>query len=90
MRIVEKRIMLKDRIRQLCMDSHLYTKGTNDEYNKMLNYASSLVNVTTENLEIIATDIYNHSEHRDPSYQIINIMWALNEYACYTDFEIVE
>lgn len=91
MKYIEKRILLPLRLRTLCCERNWYTKGTNEEYEKLL---SSLVDsdgrafhMTTEKLAEIAADIIEHSNM--PDYTMTAAMFELAR-ECYTYFEEVK
>ena len=84
-RIVERRIWSMGDIRKVCIDNELYTRGTNEEYDKMLEHAEKL-EPFAENLYIIAKDIEAHSADQTVS----NIMCLLANQAVRIVYEIKE
>ena len=63
-----------------------YIKGTNEDYENLLDYVDSLDNVTNENLYYIAKDIIKHS---DTDKDITSVMFDLAK-KCSSFFDIVE
>jgi hypothetical protein len=61
----------------LCNRERYYTKGDNEEYNKM--FDKCIGDITIDTLEEIATDIKEHSE---TDHDISYIMYLLNQ-LCY-------
>lgn len=61
MNITENSIFDVDYIRKMCIDRNLYTRGNNEDYSRMLNFAAN-TDVTMENLFAIADDIAKHSD----------------------------
>lgn len=84
-KITERRIWSMEDIRRVCINNELYTRGTNEEYGKMLERAESL-EPFTENLYIIAKDIDAHSTDQTVS----NIMCLLVSQAVRIVYEIEE
>ena len=57
-----RRISLHD-LRNLCIEKDWYTKGDNEDYNRLLiNLADDKENITTDDIVEIAQDIMAHSE----------------------------
>lgn len=74
-----------DRVRQACIRNDLYTRGTNEEYGRMLSYVGSADGgPTTANLYLVAKDICEHSKNQT----ITNVMFILEREAVITTFEI--
>lgn len=74
-----------DRVRETCIRNGLYTKGTNEEYNRMLSYVGVAAGgPTTKNLYLVAKDICEHSENQ----LISNVMFILERDTVITTFEI--
>lgn len=86
MKIVETRRICAGDVRTLCIERNWYTGGNNQEYEKMLSYAGTIPNVTTENLLYLATDIKKHSF---TERSIENICYELGR-QCFSTFEITD
>ena len=71
------------KVRQVCIDNDLYTCGTNQDYDHMLDWVRRLY-PNTDNLYFIAEDIQKHSREQT----ITNIMFLLANHAVTTTFEI--
>lgn len=84
-KITERRLWSMEDIRRVCIDNELYTRGTNEEYGRMLEHAESL-EPFTENLYIVAKDIEAHSKEQTVS----NIMCLLVNKAVRIVYEIEE
>ena len=84
-KITERRLWSMEDIRRVCIDNELYTRGTNEEYGKMLEHAESL-EPFAENLYIVAKDIEAHSKDQTVS----NIMCLLVSQAVRIVYEIEE
>ena len=72
-------------IRNTCIRHGLYTRGTCEEYDRVLDWVSR-INPSLENMVEIAVDIVNHSEDRT----IEDVMAILENEAVRTSFEISE
>ena len=72
-----------DSVQAACIKNDLYTRGTYDQYDKMLKSADVL-QPTVENLYRLAKDIKEHSEGQT----ITNVMFILERAAVTTIFEI--
>lgn len=81
--IFTKRHWSLDSVRKACIKNHLYTRGTCNEYDKMLKLVATMI-PTYENIYIIARNIKDHSEDRT----VIDIMFILENEAVDTTFEI--
>lgn len=55
-----RRNLLADDIRRMCIDLNLYTKGTCNEYGRILNTYNGYI--SNADLEILSTDIVEHSD----------------------------
>ena len=71
------------KVRQVCIDNDLYTSGDNEDYSNMLDCVRDFY-PDTENLYLIAMDIYKHSKGQT----VTNIMYLLENKAVTTTFEI--
>ena len=80
----EVRKISADKIRALCISKDWFTNGTNEEYDVLLQYGFSDMEITTDELVEMAELILEHS---DTDYEIISIMYELNAECCYTYFE---
>ena len=82
-----------DDVRRMCIKHDFYTCGDNEEYSAMLRYVDEH-EPTTENLYIIAVDIYEHSALDDFGQYgdsvISSIMFDLEREAVRTFHEIKE
>ena len=58
----EIRRISADKIIGICIRQDWYTRGTNEEYERMLSTASEKENLSTEDIVEIATDILEHSD----------------------------
>lgn len=77
----EIRKISREAIRNACIEKNWYTCGNCEEYEKILSYANKLEEVTTDDLETIATDIKYHS---DTEATIKNIMFFIANICCTT------
>lgn len=84
--INETRMIYKDDLRSLCIKKNWYTKGANEEYEKMLNLIASLKDVCTSHIVEAAEDIKKHS---DTEQEITSICFDIAR-VCNSYFEIVE
>lgn len=66
----ETRKLYRDDLRRLCIKNNWYTRGTCEEYEKMLTFADACDNVTTADIVKIATDIICHSDTEHPATSI--------------------
>ena len=89
MAMQERRTLSMMALRQVCVVNEWYTKGTNEEYGKLLRTADALKNVTTEHIVGIAKDILEHSEIDEDLQDIASICYVIAE-ACTTLFYEVE
>ena len=72
-----------DTVRRACIANHLYTKGDNEAYSKMLDMADR-TEPTTKAMYLVAKDIAEHSDMQT----ITNVMFILEREAVITTFEI--
>ena len=72
-----------DSVRAACIGNNLYTRGTCEEYSRMLEMVE-VMNPTYENLYTVARDIKEHSKDQT----ITNVMFILEHEAVITTFEI--
>lgn len=86
MTIKETRNLYWGYVRSYCIENDLYSKGTNEEYAKLLDGVQELENVTNQDLYEIAKDIKDHS---DTHYEVTDIMSDLAK-KCNSFFEINE
>lgn len=70
-------------IRKLCIKHDWFTRGTNEEYELLLNYGFSHQEITVDELVEMAELILEYS---DTDYELTSIMFELNE-ICYSYFE---
>jgi hypothetical protein len=73
-------------VQNVCIKHELYTRGTNDDCQKMLDFVHKK-NPTTRNLYLVAKDILEHSYTEST---IGHIMFLLSRDAVYSFYEIVE
>jgi len=73
------------RVRQVCVDNGLYTRGNNQQYEGMLDYVRDSY-PDTESLYLVAMDILTHSDEQT----VTNIMYLLEKGAVAMTFEIEE
>lgn len=86
MRVNETRTVSADDLRQLCIRQNWYTKGTNEDYGKLLDMAHDTVNVTAYHIADMAEDI---KEHSDTEYKVSEICFEIAR-ICYSHFELTE
>lgn len=72
-------------VRNACIKHNLYTCGTNDSYNRILEKVNAY-EPTKESIYVIASDIYLHSEENT----IENIMFILSSEAVKRFYTIEE
>ena len=78
-----------DKVRMVCIQHGLYTRGTNEEYTNLFKMCKE--EVTTELLYKLAVDIVEHSRSwNTDNEQITNVMYLLNKHAVVTYYEIEE
>lgn len=88
---IEQKWITMGKLRQLCVDHDLYTCGTIEEYDRLLNSTlngSGLPkyrHLTTYLLERMATDIVTHS---DKGYSIPCVMSLISEYSSSNYIEV--
>lgn len=70
-------------IRKLCIKHDWFNRGTNEEYELLLNYGFSHKEITVDELVEMATLILEHS---DTDYELTSVMFELNE-VCHSYFE---
>ena len=91
----EKRILHIDDLRSICISKGWYNNGTNKEYTRFLLHANSIENITTDYIQEIAKDIFDHSSFDiqidiyDKQEIIENIMFELINKVCTTYISIV-
>lgn len=79
----ETRKLSQDNLRNLCIEKNWYTKGSNKEYDNMLELTNK-ENITTNDIVEIAIDI---KEHSNTEYDITNICFEIAR-ICYSLFEV--
>lgn len=71
-------------VRQYCIKSNLYTKGYNEDYTRLSKYIMDRDNYIDDNdLIVIASDIYYHSDTRESQIELIDIITMLNRNSIY-------
>ena len=80
----EIRKIIAAKVRNACIKYDFYTMGDCDEYSNLFDLIRNINNSTTKDLEIVATDIKEHSETDD---RIVDIMYILANECCVTYFE---
>lgn len=73
-------------VQRVCIKHELYTRGTNDDFRKMLDFVHKK-NPTTRNIYLVAKDIWEHSK---TDSTIGHIMFLLSRDAVYCFYEIME
>lgn len=58
----EYRVLLASDVRYFCNVNGFYTRGTNEDYDKLLSFVHSLHHFDTCDIFAIATDIKEHSD----------------------------
>ena len=86
MKVRETSRMCSDDLYRLCVDNEWYTRGTNQEYTRMLEFARYLTNITAEDIVSIAADIKHHS---DTERSIESICHSVAQ-RCFSIFEIID
>ena len=81
--LTRNRMWSRDTVRKACIANHLYTKGDNEAYSKMLDKADR-TEPTTKAMYLVAKDIQEHSFEQT----ITNVMFILERDAVITTFEI--
>lgn len=93
MRVKEIRRLCMVKVNMMCVNNSWYTKGSVEDYNRMLRMCQKN-NITTRQLYKIAKDIYEHTDVNDDSIvcspdqsdteNILNMMSYLNDctYVC--------
>lgn len=85
--IIGERTWDTEAIRTLCINNKLYTSGTNEDYEKMLNFvATAEEGPTYNNIYAVANDIVNHSDGQT----IENVMFLIETKVIKTFFSISE
>lgn len=72
------------KVRSACIRYEWYTAGDCEEYDHMFDFIRNLNTVTTDDLEMVAKDI---KEHSDTEYEISDIMFVLANDCCTTFFD---
>lgn len=89
--IQETKTWHPERVRQCCIDNQWYTRGTNKDYEVMLDYVRD-TKPTIENIFTVAKDIYDHSDFDsrfDTEDEVVEaIMFTLNREAIITSYFI--
>lgn len=81
--ITVNRMWTVQSVMDVCIQNQLYTKGDSEQYECLLDRVRNLY-PSTENLYLIAKDIYEHSKEQT----ITNVMYLLEKDAVFTTFEI--
>ena len=80
-----KRTWTRYSVMLLCIKNNLYSRGTNKEYENMLNMTESMAEGPTyENIYRMAKDIRDHSDGQT----ICSIMSMIENSVVHTEFEI--
>lgn len=88
--VVEKIRMDMQSVWSKCVEKQWYTRGTCEEYNKMLEKTKEPYSINL--LEDIAKDIVAHSADCWEGYDeapYLNVMFELRNDCCYTSFDEV-
>lgn len=78
-KITEIQRLSMSAVRSMCCECNLYSCGTNEQYDKMLNMVNALSDkqfITGADLNPIALDILQHSETEQ---DVASIMWGLGK-----------
>ena len=86
MKITVKRGWTASRVRSVCIENSLYSRGDNEEYARMLEQVTVL-EPTYDNIYLIAKDIMEHSS---TECDIASIMYVLEREAVFTLFDVKE
>ena len=70
-----KRELRFEDVRRVCVDNNLYTKGFNEDYEKLMLYVKLCIDLQDDELITIAQDILNHSI---TDYSLDTIITILN------------
>lgn len=65
MKVKENRIISPTSLRSLCIKYNWFTRGNNEEYEKLFQMIDEKDNLTTNDIEIIADYILQHSDTSD-------------------------
>lgn len=79
----ETRQLNSEELRTLCIKKEWYTRGNNEEYRELLNYANDTQNITTDDITALARDI---KEHSDTEHSITSICFEIAR-VCNSYFE---
>lgn len=71
---LKKELRFED-VRRICIDNNLYTNGTNEEYNELMEFVEEIGNITDYRLLLIGRNILNHSI---TDYSLDTIITLLN------------
>lgn len=71
---LKKELRFED-VRRICIDNNLYTNGTNEEYNELMEFVEEIGNITDYRLLLIGRNIFNHSI---TDYSLDTIITLLN------------
>lgn len=72
---LKKELRFED-VRRICIEHNLYTNGTNEEYNELMEFVNEIGNITDYRLILIGRNILNHSI---TDYSLDTIITLLNE-----------
>lgn len=79
----ETRKLNSVKVREVCINQDWYTAGDNESYDNMFSFIRTLHNVSTEDLQTVATDI---KENSDTEHDIEDIMFVLANECCTSYF----
>ena len=86
MKIKETRQWTMEAIRSECIENGWYTKGTNEDYEKMLAFVSAKEPTNTNMLKV-ATNIFEHSNTGD---SIDFILYCISNYCVKRFYNVTE
>lgn len=75
-------------VRQVCIQFDWYTRGCNEEYDKMLDYVRAHPDPTLEDIYFVAKDIMEHS--RDIGVDVEAYMFQIGNKAVLTYYSVEE
>lgn len=84
----ETRKIQADKIRALCIKNNWFTNGTEEEYNELLQYGFSDIEITSDELVEMAGLIFEYSDPKSlQDHTHTSVMFELNAECCYSYFE---
>ena len=86
MKIKELRVWSMKDVRRECVENNWYTRGTNKDYDKMLEFVSAK-EPTNANMLKVASDILEHSNTED---SIDFILYCISNYCVKRFYDVTE